>query len=185
MAAAAVRTAEPADVVEIARIQVTTWQSGYSDLLPPDVLAALDPASAADQWLQTIEQGPASVLVASEGDWLVGFCCVGPSPESESAAANGLPTPDADTVGLLATLLVEPRWGRRGHGTRLLAAALDLLRDGGMTRAIAWTPEQNKAGKNFYRRTGWAPDGVLRTLDAGGIPLREIRFTGPVALPLE
>ncbi len=185
MAQAAVRTAVPADVAEIARVQVTTWQTGYADILPPDVLAALDVSSAAEQWLQTIEQGPASVLVATEGDWLVGFCCTGPSPESESAAANGVPAPDADTIGLVATLLVEPRWGRREHGTRLLAAALDLLRAEGMTRAIAWTPEQNKAGKGFFRRAGWTPDGVLRTLDAGGVPLREIRFTGPVALPLE
>ncbi|MGW5050030.1 N-acetyltransferase family protein [Actinokineospora sp. NPDC004072] len=185
MAEAAVRPALPTDVAEIARIQVTTWQTGYADLLPPDVLASLDAEAAATQWLRTVEQGPASVLVATEGRWVVGFCSAGPSPESESAAADGSPAPDAATVGLVATLLVEPRWGRRGHGTRLLAAAVDALRGAGMTRAIAWTPEQNTAGKRFYQRAGWTPDGVLRTLDAGGRPLREIRFTGPVALPLE
>ncbi|MFC7616839.1 GNAT family N-acetyltransferase [Actinokineospora soli] len=104
----------------------------------------------------------------------------GPSPESESASADGRPAPDAETVGLVATLLVEPRWGRRGHGTRLLEAAVSLLRSEGLTRAIAWTPEQDKASTRFYKRAGWTPDGVLRTLDAGGQPLREIRFTGPV-----
>lgn len=185
MAEAAVRPAQPADVVEIARLQVLTWQTGYADILPPDVVAGLDAETAAAQWLQTIEQGPATVLVATEGPWIVGFCSAGPSPESESAAANGVPAPDAATVGLIATLLVEPRWGRRGHGGRLLAHATATLREAGSTRAIVWTPEQNTPSRRFYGKAGWAPDGVLRTLDAGGRPLREIRFTGPVTLTLE
>lgn len=185
MAEAAVRPAQPADVADIARIQVLTWQTAYADILPPDVLASLDVSSAGEQWLQTIEQGPASVLVAMEGEWVVGFCSAGPSPESESASADGTPAADAETVGLVATLLVEPRWGRRGHGARLLAAAMDVLRSEGLTRAIAWSPEQDKATTGFYKRAGWTPDGVLRTLDAGGTPLREVRFTGPVSLPLE
>lgn len=181
MAEAAVRPAEPADVAEIARLQVATWQIGYAEILSPLVLAGLDAETAADQWLQTVEQGPATVFVATEGQWTVGFCSAGQSPESESANADGTPAADAETVGLIATLLVEPRWGRRGHGSRLLAAATRALREAGLTRAIAWVPEQDKSSKQFYQRAGWTPDGVLRTLDADGIPLREIRFTGPVA----
>lgn len=181
MADAAVRPAQPADVAEIAHIQVLTWQTGYADILSPDVLAGLDARAAADQWLQTVEQGPASVFVAVEGQWTVGFCSAGASPESESAHADGTPAPDANTVGLIATLLVEPRWGRRGHGSRLLSAALGGMREAGLTRAIAWVPEQDKSSKQFYQRAGWTPDGVLRTLDAEGTPLREIRFSGPVS----
>ncbi|MDQ3403732.1 MAG: GNAT family N-acetyltransferase [Actinomycetota bacterium] len=184
MADAHVRPATLADVDEIARIQVSTWQSAYGDMLPPDVLAGLDPATAAHAWAQTVEQGPASVFVAAEGPWIVGFCSAGVSPESESAAANAKPVEDAATVALIGTILVEPRWGRRGHGGRLLAAAGEALRLGGSTRGISWVPQENKASLGFFQRAGWTPDGVVRTLDAGGRPFREIRLTGPLDVPI-
>ncbi|PWW62503.1 GNAT family N-acetyltransferase [Actinokineospora spheciospongiae] len=184
MADAQVRPATPADADEIARIQVQTWQTAFESLLPTDVLAGLDPAEAAEQWRQTMAQGPATVFVAQEGPWVVGFCSVGPSPESESAAANDLPAEDAATVALVSLLLVEPRWGRRGHAGRLLATAAAELRGAGCTRGIAWVPERNAASVGFFRRVGWEPDGVVRTLDAGGRPLREVRVTGTLELEL-
>ena len=45
----------------------------------------------------------------------------------------------------LQALLVEPRWGRRGHGSRLLAATIDTARGGGVTRAVTWIPEDDRA----------------------------------------
>ncbi|WP_424185558.1 GNAT family N-acetyltransferase [Actinokineospora sp. G85] len=184
MADAAVRPATPDDAAEIARIQVETWRTGFADLLPALVLAGLDVDAAAEQWRATVAQGPATVLVATEGDWVVGFCAAGPSPESESAAANDVPVPDAATVALVGSLLVEPRWGRRGHAGRLLATMAQRLRAGGATRGIAWVPVRNTASLEFYRRVGWAPDGVVRTLDADGQPLRELRLTGSLDLAL-
>src|SRR5262245_52913353 len=115
MADATVRPAEPADAAEIARIQLDTWRAAYADLLPEQVLAELDAGEAELTWRQTIEQGPAQVFVAFEGDWLVGLCAAGPAPEDETAAADGSPAKDAATVALVSTVLVEPRWGRRGH----------------------------------------------------------------------
>ncbi|PPK67463.1 GNAT family N-acetyltransferase [Actinokineospora auranticolor] len=184
MADAAVRPARPDDVPEIARLQVLTWQTAFEALLPPDVLAGLDERAAAQEWAQVIAQGPASVFVATEGAWTVGFCVAGPSPESESAAANDTPVEDAATVALIGTLLVEPRWGRRGHGGRLLAATGRTLREAGLTRGICWVPERNVSLTGFFRRAGWEPDGVVRTLDAGGAPLREVRLTGALDLEL-
>ncbi|GAA2985153.1 GNAT family N-acetyltransferase [Actinokineospora diospyrosa] len=184
MAEAAVRAAGPDDVAELARVQVSTWQTGFENLLPPDVLAGLDADAAAAELARVLEQGPATVHVAVEGQWLVGFCVVGPSPESESAGANDVPAPDAGTVALVGTLLVEPRWGRRGHAGRLLAASCAAAADAGMTRGICWVPERSQSLVGFFQRAGWVPDGVVRTLDAGGRPLREVRLTGSLGLDL-
>lgn len=185
MAEATVRPAVPADAAEIARIQVTTWQAAYQDLLPAEVLAALDAAEAEQTWRHTIEQGPARVFVATEGRWHVGFVAAGASPQDESAGADGTPVPDADHVALVSTLLVEPRWGRRGHGGRLLAAAGEAMRGDGLARGISWVAEADKASRQFWERAGWAPDGTVRTLDAGGRPLREVRVTGTLSFHLE
>ena len=181
MAEASVRPAVPADVEEIARIQRDTWRTAYADILPADVLAGLDNVDAVRE---LVEQGPATVHVAIEGEWTVGFCVVGAAPDSEVAEADGTLPPDAATTGLVATLLVEPRWGRRGHGGRLLAAAAETLRSLGATRGVSWVPESDGASVAFYHSVGWQTDGVVRTLDAGGRPLRELRVTGPLELKL-
>jgi GNAT superfamily N-acetyltransferase len=183
MADAAVRPATEDDVAEIARIQLLTWRTGYAELLPPDVLAGLDEAAAAEQWHAAVT-GPAEVFVATEGEWTVGFCVAGPAPTSESSTVDDQPPPDADVVALVGALHVEPRWGRRGHGGRLLAAALESLAGQGFRRGISWLPEPDTASVGFYHRAGWTADGLVRTLDAGGRPLREIRLTGPMRVEL-
>ncbi len=184
MADAAVRPAQRADAATIARLQVATWRSAYAEILPAEVLAELDLEQTEEQWRQTIEHGPAQVFVATEGDWLVGFGVAGPAPEGESASADGTPAPDADTVALIGALLVEPRWGRRGHGGRLLATAAQAMCKTGATRGIVWVPERDSASLAFYRGAGWETDGTVRTLDAGGRPLRELRITGDLDLEL-
>ena len=185
MAKAAVRVAEPGDAAEIARIQVDTWHSAYAELLPPDVLAAFDAQAAEPSWRETIEAGTATVYVATEGAWTVGFCVAGSAPSGEAALADGSLPADAATVGLVGTLLVEPRWGRRGHAGRLLGSAAADLRAAGMTRGITWVPEADVVSGAFFRRAGWAPDGTLRTLDTGAGTLRELRLTGTLELVLE
>jgi GNAT superfamily N-acetyltransferase len=184
MAEATVRPAVPADAAEIARIQLDTWRTAYTDLLPAAVLEGLDADEAALTWRQTIEQGPAVVFVAMEGGHLVGFCAAGPAPQDETADAAGNPAKDVETVALVSTLLVEPRWGRRGHGGRLLAEAGRATRDAGSTRGITWVPEADKATLGFFERAGWVRDGTVRTLDAGGRPLREVRLTGTLSIEL-
>jgi GNAT superfamily N-acetyltransferase len=185
MAEVSVRSAEPSDAADIARVQLATWRAAYQDLLPAEVLDALDEAEAERTWRHTIEHGPARVFVATEGRWHVGFCAAGRSPEEESSAADGTPAPDAGQVALVSTLLVEPRWGRRGHGARLLAAAGAAMLADGLNRGISWVAEADKASLGFWERAGWAADGTVRTLDAGGRPLREVRMTGTLSIPLE
>jgi len=184
MAAADVRPATPDDAAEIARIQVATWRMAYAEILPGAVLDELDEEDAAQQWRRTIERGPATVFVATEGKWTVGFGVAGPAPAAESADAAGAPPPDAPSVALVGALLVEPRWGRRGHGGRLLAAAGEAMLAAGSTRGICWVPAADSASLAFYRRAGWQPDGTARTLDAAGRPLRELRLTGGLDLEL-
>lgn len=183
MATAAVRQALPADVPQIARIQLATWRAAYADLLPADALAGLD-ESAEREWADTLNAGVVRLFVATEGDWTVGFCTAGPAPASEIAGLDDTLPPDAVTVGLIGTLLVEPRWGRRGHGSRLLAATAAALRADGFSRGVAWILEADPASRSFYTRIGWHLDGTARTLDAGGRALREIRLTGELDLTL-
>jgi GNAT superfamily N-acetyltransferase len=165
----AVRAARAGDVPEIARIQVDTWRTAYRRFLPESVLAALDVTAATQAWDDAVVSPPSPahhVLVATEGTYTVGFVAVGPSGEEDARPG------EASVVALL----VEPRWGRRGHGSRLLAAAVDFLRDDGVTGLVAWVPDGDRASTAFYESAGWEPDGTARILEADGGSVRETRW---------
>ncbi|MGH4023453.1 MAG: GNAT family N-acetyltransferase [Pseudonocardiaceae bacterium] len=183
MALAWVRAATAQDVATLAALHRTTWRAAYHELLPPETLNALDSPEVRQAWADAVAGG-ATVLLAAEGDVPVGFVVAGPAPESEVAAADGALPADAERTALVSTLLVEPRWGRRGHGGRLLASAAARLREAGAIRGIAWVAAADSASLNFYRRAGWEPDGTVRSLDAGGRVLREVRLTGGLDLQL-
>jgi GNAT superfamily N-acetyltransferase len=161
------------DAGEIARIQVTTWRTAYAEVLPATVLESLSEQEAAATWQAAVVAPPSPqhhVLVAHDQDWTVGFTALGP------AADLGPDESDPHTTVEINPLLVEPRWGRRGHGSRLLAAAVDHARADGMTRAITWIPEADGASRDFFTSAGWAPDGLARALDTGAGEFREIRL---------
>ncbi len=165
----AVRAARAGDVPEIARIQVDTWRTAYQRFLPESVLAALDVTAAAQAWEDAVASPPSPahhVLVATEGAYTVGFVAVGPSDEEDARPGEAA----------VAALLVEPRWGRRGHGSRLLAAAVDFLREDGVTGLVAWVPDGDRATTRFYESAGWEPDGTARILEADGGSVRETRW---------
>jgi GNAT superfamily N-acetyltransferase len=168
MADVSVRPAIPDDVADIARLQLSTWHTAYGSVLPERVLAALTHDEVAAQWAAAVEHPPSAehqVLVALEQQWPVGFAAIGPSED-----------PAAPAAGLITTLLVEPRWGRRGHGSRLLAASVDLLRAGGCPTAVTWLLEQDLVSRAFYTSAGWEPDGAARALDMDGRLVTEVRL---------
>ena len=175
MAVATVRPARPSDAAEIARIQADTWEAAYAAFVPEQAIAQLRGPEARAAWTESITGGQGHVLLADEGAFTVGFC-----------AAAVLPTREDDPLrwGEIGALLVEPRWGRRGHGGRLLGAAAEALRAGGAIYGLAWVPEPDEVSRRFYARAGWEPDGAVRALDTGTGQLREVRITGSLDLKL-
>ncbi|WP_091366366.1 GNAT family N-acetyltransferase [Geodermatophilus telluris] len=169
-----VRPAVRADAAEIARVQGETWRTAFRALLPAAVLDGWDAAAAEAAWTAAVTAPPTpghGVLVAVDDGRVVGFAAHGPA----ELDAGEAPHPYGPTTEL-AVLLVEPRWGRRGHGSRLLAAVADLARGTGARRLQAWVAEGDAVTAGFLESAGWAPEGWARTLDAAGTPVREVRW---------
>jgi GNAT superfamily N-acetyltransferase len=186
MALGYVRPARPEDAGEIARIQLSTWRTAYRRLLPRHVLAQLDEDWMAQQWREAVLSPPSDrhrLLVAVEQadqSYLVGFLAAGP-PDEAALAPEEDPSALGDDVAAITDLLVEPRWGRRGHGSRLLSAAVDFWRQDGFDTAVAWAYEQDKATINFLTSAGWRPDGAARALDVEDLLVPQVRLH--VSLP--
>ncbi len=158
-----VRPAVPGDEVAIAAAQLAAWRATHTDVVGDDVLGGLRAADLEGRWSAAITQPPGPgyrVLVACEGPTVVGFAAVAPLP-----APEGRPLDAAG--GELLALEVAPGSQRTGHGSRLLAAAVDGLRQDGADHVVAWVLDGDTARGQFLRSAGLGPDGTVRELATG------------------
>jgi GNAT superfamily N-acetyltransferase len=151
-----------ADAEAVADIQVRAWRADYGAFVPAAVLAELTGAEAREVWRQRWTEAVAAppsprhlLLVAVAGETVAGFAACGPAGDADH---------DPETTAEIITLRVDPGHDHDGHGSRLLAAAADLLRDHGFTTLITWLFEADEAQRAFLVSAGWAPDGARRTL---------------------
>ncbi|NKZ05090.1 GNAT family N-acetyltransferase [Actinomadura latina] len=172
MADAGVRPARRADAAAVADIQVRAWRHGYRELLPEGVLDRVTGPDAVEAWRERWAEAAATppsprhrLLVAVASDLVVGFAAHAPAEDGDLD----------DAAAELITLLVDPLHARAGHGSRLLAATVDLLREDGSTTLVSWVFEDDEVTRTFLGSAGWGPDGTARTLDMGE-PVRQIRL---------
>lgn len=179
MAEGHVRDAQSTDADEIGRIQATTWQQAYQRQLPEQALAAMTPEAAAEAWRPAVSAPPDAahhVFVAMEASSTdstrVGFAAI---------AAPAADEEDATDASEIVALLVEPRWGRRGHGSRLLSAVVERARANGAASMICWVLAGDRATEGFLRSAGWERDGWRRTFDAGEREIAQHRMSTDIS----
>ena len=156
-----VRVAWADDAESVAAVQVRAWSRLYAGVLPDDVLPD-DVDAVAAQWRAALTR-PADarnrVLVALERNRVVGFALTSPATD-----------PDCDPVvdGELSEVTLEPDERAKGHGSRLLQAAVDTMAADRFTRAVTWVNVADDALRTFLTDAGWAPDTAHRELDLDG-----------------
>jgi GNAT superfamily N-acetyltransferase len=167
-----VREARAGDVPAVAAVHARAWRAAYADLLDAATLAALTPEALEAGWRAAITAPPSprhAVLVALSDDLVIGFAAVAPSEDADAGAGDGE----------LVALAVDPAHQRAGHGSRLLSAATDRLRDDGFTAVATWTPDADAPRRAFLASAGLAEDGATRAY--AGQDLTEVRYAA--ALP--
>jgi GNAT superfamily N-acetyltransferase len=183
-----VRPARPDDVGEIARVQLTTWRVACRRLIAQHLLDRIDPEWITGRWHEAIATPPSAkhrVLVAVErsespvagspSEYLVGFAASGPADDA-ALAPDEHHTSLGPDVAAVTDLLVEPRWTRRGHGSRLMAAAVEIWRIDRFRTAVAWAFADDIATRRFLEGSGWAPDGARRWLDVDDLLVPQVRL---------
>lgn len=135
----------------------TVQRRGWADDLPAEVsramLAQAGAEQVADLWRTAITRPPVAqcrVLVALEDQQVVGFAATAPADD---------PDTDPSRDGLVGELVIDPPARRRGHGSRLLNAAVDTLRADGYRRALCWVRATDDVTRAFLVEAGWGPDG--------------------------
>ncbi|HSS67677.1 MAG TPA: GNAT family N-acetyltransferase [Nocardioidaceae bacterium] len=152
-----VRAARPDDLDRVVDCQEACWHEAYDGLVPARYLDDSDlPTRRRERWSRRIA-GERQVIIAIEGEDVVGVGSAGPCKDDDVAPAVEL-----------MSLYVRKRLWRSGIGARMLAA---LVGDGD---AYLWVFEDNQRARDFYAAHGFRPDGAGQ-LDPG-TNLWEIRM---------
>jgi ribosomal protein S18 acetylase RimI-like enzyme len=156
-----VRPAVAGDEAAVTDVQVAAWRA--TGVLGEGVLEALDVPAMRERWASAITSPPGpgfAVLVALAGPKVVGFAAVSP--------------------GQVLSLEVLPGSQRGGHGSRLLAAAVDRLRADGSDTVTTWALVDDTARAQFLAASGLGEDGRSRTLATGVREVVEHRWSAQI-----
>jgi GNAT superfamily N-acetyltransferase len=162
-----VRVAWTDDAEAIAELQAHAWATSYAGLVP--AAGELRAADFAQLWRDALTR-PADArhraLVALDRNRVVGFAITTPATD-----------PDCDPVtdGELMELTVSAEEQGKGHGSRLLQAAVDTMVADRFTRAVTWLVADDDTLRRFLTEAGWAPDTAHRTLDLDGTGTTQVR----------
>ena len=162
-----VRVAWADDAEAIAAVQARAWAASYAGLVP--AAGELRETDFAQLWRDALTR-PADArhraLVALDRNRVVGFAITTPATD-----------PDCDPVtdGELMELTVDAHERGKGHGSRLLQAAVDTMVADRFTRAVTWLVADDDALRAFLTEAGWAPDTAHRTLDLDGSGTTQVR----------
>jgi GNAT superfamily N-acetyltransferase len=178
LADASVRPARVNDAPAVGLVQAAVFREVYAGRVPDEVVAMFEPQPFARAWRQSLAAPPEGVyrlLVACAGDQVVGATALGPSQDPDTG-------PAAAEVTLLA---VHPEARRQGHGSRLLNAAVDVLREAGAESVATWLLADDEAGRSFLSASGFGPDGAYRdrVVSPDGQTLREVRLMSALVAP--
>jgi GNAT superfamily N-acetyltransferase len=158
-----VRVAWVDDAPAIAELQLRTWREVYAGLLPADALPGPEETEGATAAWRASLGSPRDarnrVLVALERNRVVGFAITSPASDPDSD-----PVVDAE----LMEFTVDPGERGKGHGSRLLQAAVETMQADRFTRAVLWSVATDDDLRAFLTGAGWAPDTAHRELDLDG-----------------
>lgn len=142
------------------------------------VLTALDGAQVVGFAAFAPAEVPVEVRAAETGDTAGADAPDAGDARSAGAAVtssdDAAPGAEAGGIAEILALEVPAAHGRRGHGSRLLAACADLLRQQGATRVQTWAVQADETRARFLSQAGFAPAGLRRSLDVGGEEVVEV-----------
>ena len=151
-------TIKPMETVEEAKgqayVHYHAWQETYAGLVDRSYLERMSLETSERYALRAFQDGYYSTLVAKDGESVIGFAGYGPYRGTDLA--------DTGEVYAIYTL---KEYYDRGVGRALMEAALKDL--AAYSRACVWVLRGNERAIRFYRRCGFFPDGVEKTLKLG------------------
>ena len=145
----------PSDMLGIAYVHWKAWHEAYPGLVSADYLERL----TLERCEEIARRWPDNIIVAKEGDRVVGFVGYGDRGE------------EAPGVGEIFALYVLSEYYGTGLGRMLLEAGLQKLEN--YPRIVLWVLKDNARAIRFYEKCGFRPTGEeMVSPNVGAVEIR-------------
>ena len=162
-----VRPATVRDARTIAEIHVNTWQVAYAGLVPDDHLKSLSVDKKQAIWLDAIKFSEPQVLVALDGNAIVGFAGYDRSRDPKTKP----------TTGEIWAMYAAPDYWDEGVGLALWDGCREGLVEEGCTEVTLWVLLRNERALRFYELAGFKRDmASAKTVPMGSGKVEEVRM---------
>ena len=139
-----------AEMLGKARVHWNSWQDTYAGLIPASYLEKL----TLEKCTEIARRWPDNILVAKDGETVVGFAGFGISRDE-----------DLPDTGELFALYVLKEYQRQGVGSALTREVFSRLAD--FQKIALWVLKGNERAVRFYEKTGFRFDGTEKELTLG------------------
>ena len=162
-----VRPATAGDAKTIAEIHVDTWQAAYAGLVPDDYLKGMSVDKKVALWLDAIKFAEPQVVVALDGNAVVGFAGYDRSRDPKTKSTTG---------EIWAMYVASDYWGE-GAGLALWDACREGLLEEGCTEVTLWAFLRNERALRFYDLAGFKREmATAKTAQFGSGKVEEVRL---------
>lgn len=142
-----------------AYVHYKSWQESYSGIVDADYLKN---KVTFEYCLAMAQKYPDNILVAKDGERVVGFAAYGKYRDDSIA-----------DCGEIYAIYVLKEYQKKKIGYALMRASCDKLKE--YKRIALWVLKDNRKAIDFYEKYGFSPDGTESEITLG-TPLTEIRM---------
>ncbi len=167
-----VRFATKKEAAEVASLHLMASRAAYAGQVPETHWDATPMAKRVSYWKEAIEYGEPQVMVALEGDSIVGF--VGYDRSRDPKSKN--------TTGEIWAIYADPDRLGEGVGLALWDAAREGLLEEDCTDVTIWVPLLNERTVRFHELAGFKREmNTARTVPMGSVKVEEVRMKRSLA----
>lgn len=149
------------DRLAVRKIYAESWKYSYRGIVPQSFLDGLSEEDCG----KNLDRDGVFHLVAIADGRLVG---------TSSYCRSRFP--EYAEYGEIISIYFLPEYMGKGHGKKLLAAAVEKLSEMGFRDVFLWVLEENHNARAFYERCGFFPSGERIISEIGGEVLAELQY---------
>ena len=161
------RPATVRDAKTIAEIHVNTWHTAYAGLVPDDYLKGMSVDKLQAQWRESIQYSEPQVVVALDGNAIVGFAGFDRTRDPKTKPTTG---------EIWAMYVASDYWGE-GAGLALWDGCREGLIEEGCLEVTLWCMLRNERALRFYELAGFKREmSTAKTFTLGSGKVEEVRM---------
>ncbi|MUL35879.1 hypothetical protein BWI75_05825 [Gloeocapsopsis sp. AAB1 = 1H9] len=163
-----IREAAISDINTLAQIHVASWQTSYRGIMPDELLDNLSVKQFEQIWYNNLHNRDRVNLVCQVEDQVVGWASLGVNRDDDTSLST------KELYGIY----LFPNQYRRGYGSALWEAVLQICVAQSATRITLWVLYNNVNARRFYEQMGCSlEEGVIKEVERFGVVIPEVRYS--------